>query len=209
MPADAPSLDSVASTATTVTTPITQDPTTNLGTTLSDDTLSRVDYSPETLDSAPEAATNENHSVSTGTQHRGFYGTLGAGGTQAGSVEGFALTAGLGFRFGPLLVTANAADVTLSSGDSGPYYRDEFSNGQSRCRNGDNGQFAEDSKCIAIDADYAASADLNIILPGTPLFIGGGGRVGGDSNLFYGSVGASWGKSTSRMWVLRGNLGKD
>jgi hypothetical protein len=139
----------------------------------------------------------------------GFYGTIGAGGTDAGNVSGFAVTAGIGVRAGPLLFAVNAMDVTLSRGDSGPYYRDEFSNGQSRCRNGENGQFAEDSKCIAIDANYAASADLNLVIPSTPVFLGGGGRVAGDNELWYGSIGAAWGRNARRMWIARANFGKD
>jgi hypothetical protein len=142
-------------------------------------------------------------------RHKGFYGTLGTGGTDAGSIGGLALTAGLGLRAGPFLMALNVMDVTLSRGDTGPYYVDEFSNGQSRCRNGDNGQFASDSKCVAIDTDYAASADLNLLVPGTPLFLGGGGRIGGDDDLWYGSIGAAWGSSSRRLWVLRGNVGKD
>lgn len=53
---------------------------------------------------------------------------------------GYAFGAG-GFRLRPIV------GVFVFAGDNDRYYTDELSNGQERCRDSNNGQFAKDSKC--------------------------------------------------------------
>jgi hypothetical protein len=100
-----------------------------------------------------------------------------SGGTDASVASGGALTAGVSFRWGPLIGTFSPLDVTLYPDDSSPYYTDYFDNGQSRCRDSRNGQFATDASCVAVDASYAFSADAVVLVPSGskrfPLLVGG------------------------------------
>ena len=122
--------------------------------------------------------------------------------------SGGAVFAGITVGVGPVFVSFNPADLILSEGDTYPYYRDEFSNGQSRCRNSLNGQFAEDSNCIAIESEHTFSFDAVAVLPKAHILLGGGRRFETDRDLWFGSVGASWLKNDGRvMFTLRGNFG--
>lgn len=96
-----------------------------------------------------------------------FYGSLGYSFEGA---EGFELALGLQANLGDLIVVrASPLNVVLTDADG--FYRDTFSNGQSRCRNESNGQFATDESCTGLD--YRVDADAYIRLPGS-ILIGGG-----------------------------------
>lgn len=54
--------------------------------------------------------------------------------------------AGLKLGLGPLSITP-AGGVFVYQGDNDRYYFDDFGNGQTRCRDSSNGQFARDELC--------------------------------------------------------------
>jgi hypothetical protein len=70
-----------------------------------------------------------------------------------------------------------AVDVFVPEADD-RYYRDTFSNGQSRCRDSVTGQFASDSKCGAALAFGAIRAEVLLPVLDTGIEIGPGFRVG-------------------------------
>lgn len=87
-------------------------------------------------------------------------------------VEGPELALGLQTEIADfLLVRASPLNVVLTENPG--FYRDQFSNGQSRCRDESNGQFATDGSCTGID--YRVDADAYIRL--SPQFLIGGGVV--------------------------------
>lgn len=106
--------------------------------------------------------------------------------------SGGALTSGLSFRWGPLIGTFSPLDLTLYPDGSSPYYRDYFDNGQSRCRDSRNGQFASDASCETVDASYAYSADAVVLVPSGskrfPLLVGAGRRFDDEEDPWFGSV---------------------
>lgn len=89
---------------------------------------------------------------------------------------------GFGLHFVRVRFDARLLDVTVVQGEGDDrYYLDQFANGQSRCRDRTNGQFAETSKCNTTDALFGAAAELAyvFILKTDRLFwVGGGARVG-------------------------------
>ena len=89
-----------------------------------------------------------------------LYFKLGAGGGRADSVSGLLMTGAVIVQSNWVAVTFSPLEVLLHAGDSGPYYTDTFDNGQSRCRNSSNGQFAETSNCSPIAAHWGAVADI-------------------------------------------------
>jgi len=94
-------------------------------------------------------------------------------------VDGGIFGAGLALRGGFLLGTVGA-DVTLqddkSAGDS-RYYMDTFSNGQSRCRDSETGQFVATEKCsdLSIETVPGVTAE-GALVPSrsVPIYVGGG-----------------------------------
>lgn len=75
-----------------------------------------------------------------------------------------------------IYVRASPASVVIFDGDPAVgFYRDTFSNGQSRCRNSSNGQFAADEKCEGeIDSEWRGLVEGQVRLSRSVL-IGGGG----------------------------------
>jgi hypothetical protein len=144
---------------------------------------------------------------------RAFYVHVGGGGTHSKVADGGAFVTGVGVQLGRLWANFTPADVTMYPGDTGPYYRDYFDNGQSRCRDSRNGQFADDLNCVAIDVKYAYSVDALLMLPGTsgrtPVFVGAGRRFARDGfDQWFGSAGVAWIPVQSRLIVIaRGNFG--
>lgn len=119
----------------------------------------------------------------------GVYGMVGGGGVKDDEHDGGRLTLGGALRIGPLVLEFNPLDLAISPGDTYPYYRDTFSNGQSRCRNGSNGQFASDESCIAFDVSYFKSFGAGIVVPRSPVFVGFGRRFNDAANPWFGSGG--------------------
>lgn len=95
---------------------------------------------------------------------------------------------GLGYRiaFGGFAITP-AAGGFIVRGDNDRYYRDEFANGDSRCRDSQTGQFAEDHKCLNVAVRAYGRIEATYRLPGARLELGGGVRAG-DEFLPYGTI---------------------
>ena len=93
---------------------------------------------------------------------------------------GYSLSAG-GFSLRPVV------GGFLYKGNNDRYYEDTFSNGQTRCRDSETGQFAADEKCdnLAVKAYAKIEATYSI-----PMFaeIGGGARFSSDKVRPYGTV---------------------
>lgn len=96
-----------------------------------------------------------------------FYGTLGY---SFDGAEGFELALGVQADWGNFLYV-RASPLNLVLTDAKGFYRDTFSNGQSRCRDESNGQFATDGSCTGLD--YRVDADLYVRLA-PQLLLGGG-----------------------------------
>lgn len=160
---------------------------------------------------AAQAAAQSSSSYSTSdpdAARAGLYVTVGAGGTKDLDTKGGAVTLGAAVKVGPILASVTGMDLLLSSGDTYPYYWDAY---YSICRNQKTGEFAERDACDSINTKYAFSADVQALLPGTPLALGVGHRFGPDKhNTFFGSAGIYW-ESPSRRIVLtaKANVGKD
>ena len=109
--------------------------------------------------------------------------SVDVGFTRSDTESGLGLGLGGAFLWRRLLGIATG-DFTIVPPPKGTstnsrYYIDTFSNGQSRCRDRANGQFASDSLCSSPHALFAGMFDENFILsPTVPLTVGGGYRVG-------------------------------
>lgn len=125
-----------------------------------------------------------------------------AGYAEAFEVQGAEL--GLGWRF-----SARNFHLTPVVGgfvyqaDNDRYYRDTLGNGQTRCRDGSNGQFARDNLCNdgAVDAYGRLEATFNI----RQVEAGVGYRVSEEDSVPYGTVSVKFGD----MWALKINAGED
>ena len=130
---------------------------------------------------------------------------LGVGFSRPGKLDAAGVAIGGSFRWNRFLSFA-AVDV---SHRSTPYEFDTFSNGQTRCRDKSNGEFALDILCeegrpITVTAGML---DANVLL--LPIMLGGGYRVG-NSNGAYASVGfANRLPDRKNLWFVRSNFGKD
>lgn len=93
---------------------------------------------------------------------------------------GYSLTAG-GFSLRPMV------GAFIYQGDNDRYYEDTFSNGQTRCRDGNTGRFANDAKCdnTAVKAYGRVEATYSIPLVAE---VGGGARFSSDKVRPYGTV---------------------
>ena len=134
-----------------------------------------------------------------GVQAEGFGGE--ALGTRAQGEWGGELGVGYSAQFGPIAIRP-LGGVFVHKGDNDRYYRDTFSNGQSRCRDGDTGQFASDSECVNIGVDWYAKAEVAYVAPSGFEF-GGGARFSSEKVRPYGMV--SFRLSPSLK--LKGNAG--
>jgi hypothetical protein len=130
-------------------------------------------------------------------------------------VNGAIFGAGLALWAGPLLGTI-AADVTLQDDETAAqsrYYMDTFSNGQSRCRDRETGQFAPTEKCrdLSIDAIPGATADgAFVVSRRLPVYLGGGVYVSSRATTPFLSFGYLGGVGEERvLGHARIVLGKD
>ena len=129
--------------------------------------------------------------------------TLGTGVTSAESVTGLAVTAGLSLKFGPPLLNGHFVDLIVGTRDADPYYTDEY-----RCRNGDNGQFAESPNCSPIGFRFGVSAEGALLVPGTRVLVGGGAGAGERHTSTYGSLGFPFGGNPGRPGIVRVSVGQ-
>lgn len=134
---------------------------------------------------------------------------IGGGGTHDSDHSGGALSTGLSAQISRVFATFTPVDLILSKGDSSPYYRDTFGNGGSACRNSLNGEFAEDSKCIAISVAYAFSADIAVLIPQSPVLLGAGVRHGRRDNPWFVVAGFQHALSPMGLVTCRVNAGPD
>lgn len=89
--------------------------------------------------------------------------------------------AGAELRAGRLSVVARPAEVAVLPGAADPGYRwVTLSGGQRRCREVATGRFARDTRCIELEAEYGASAELAWRAAGgrRPVHLGAGFRAG-------------------------------
>jgi len=103
---------------------------------------------------------------------------VGIGGSKLGDFAGFTVT---GFFEASRSILFGSASAELSWGptsDDARFYRDEFDNGQSRCRDRETGRFANDSECM--ETDYGGSVEAGLTLPAgeSRILLGGGYRLG-------------------------------
>ena len=114
------------------------------------------------------------------------------------------LGAGFGVNIGVLRLRA-VGGAFLHEGDNDRYSRQTFNNGQSRCRDSRNGQFADDDLCSNTAAEFYARAEAAFAV-GNTVEIGGGARFGGDEDVVpFGTIGFRLSPSI----MLRGNGGPD
>ncbi len=129
------------------------------------------------------------------------------GGIDAGTTSGGLVAAGLAWRAGPLVIAARPADLILYKGGTDPYYWDDVGSGDRVCRNGDNGQFASEDKCSPVRVDYGVSGDASLVIPGTRLMVGAGGRLAAESR-WYGTAAFAFGRRQSPAYYARVSVGR-
>lgn len=115
-------------------------------------------------------------------QAKGFGGE--ALGTRAQGEWGGELGVGYNAQLGPIAIRP-IGGIFVHKGDNDRYYDDTFSNGQSRCRDGQTGQFASDSKCTNIAVDWYAKAEVAYIASAV-FELGGGARFSSEKVRPYG-----------------------
>ena len=93
---------------------------------------------------------------------------------------GYSFTAG-GFSLRPLV------GGFLYKGDNDRYYEDTFSNGQTRCRDSETGQFADDSECNDVAVKAYAKIEATYSIP-MVAEIGGGARFSSEKVRPYGTI---------------------
>lgn len=132
--------------------------------------------------------------------------------TVSGATNSFGFAAGGSLRFWRLIGLATL-DTSAYSGLANPrYYKDAFSNGQSRCRDSITGQFANDTLCGApLKTISAGMFDVNAMLRPLPLTVGAGYRYTGisDDRGAYISFGYTRPLRTGDddLWFVRSNIG--
>jgi len=122
-------------------------------------------------------------------------------GARAQGEWGGELGIGYNAQIGPIAIRP-IAGVFIHQGDNDRYYEDTFSNGQSRCRDSLNGQFASDSKCVNVGVDWYAKAEVAYVAP-TGFELGGGARVSSEKVRPYGTASFRLGPKIK----LKGNAG--
>ncbi|ANK14178.1 hypothetical protein A9D12_07195 [Erythrobacter neustonensis] len=93
---------------------------------------------------------------------------------------GYQVTAG-GFSLRPI------GGVLVYQGDNERYFTDTFNNGQTRCRDRTNGQFADDRLCDDTALKPYGKLEASYTVAGS-LELGGGGRYDGGAVRPYGLV---------------------
>lgn len=122
-------------------------------------------------------------------------------GTRAQGEWGGELGLGYNAQIGPIAIRP-IGGVFIHQGDNDRYYEDTFSNGQTRCRDSQNGQFASDSKCVNVGFDWYAKAEAAYVAPGG-FEIGGGARFSSEKVRPYGTAAFSLAPKVK----LKGNAG--
>jgi len=97
-----------------------------------------------------------------------------ATGGKAEGQWGGELGVGYSFRFGPISVRP-IGGAFIYKGNNDRYYNQTMSNGETRCRDRSNGQFAKDAKCNDVAAMFYGKLEATVSIP---MFaeVGVGGR---------------------------------
>ena len=152
-------------------------------------------------------------SISTAMEAQGkprFGVVANVGYSRSESQSGLGVAGGGSFRWSRLLISA-LADFTIvpTPGDE-RYFLDTFSNGQQRCRDRTNGQFARTELCSgSVYAITAGMFDINIIgATQFPIFIGAGYRAG-PAHGAYLNLGYAQPVSNNRsVWFIKSSVGR-
>lgn len=111
---------------------------------------------------------------------------LEANGARAHDTWGGEIGVGYNLTFG-VLTLRPAAGAFIYHGVNDRYYRDQLSNGQSRCRDRQNGQFAETSDCNSLAAKAYGRVEATFTLPASIEF-GAGARFSEERVRAYGTA---------------------
>lgn len=85
-----------------------------------------------------------------------------------------------GFKLRPMV------GVFVIRGDNDRYYEDTFSNGQTRCRDSQTGQFADDSECVNVD--FKPYGRVEAVYSAQVAEIGAGVRLSEQKARPYGTI---------------------
>lgn len=101
-----------------------------------------------------------------GSHQAAYAGGIGAEvtGGKSGGVWGAELGVGYGFSIGPVSIKP-IAGAFIYKGDNSRYVTDTFSNGQTRCRDTTNGQFASSRLCNNTAALFYGKVEATISIP--------------------------------------------
>jgi hypothetical protein len=122
---------------------------------------------------------------------------------------GIGVNAGLEANYSNFTASLEVADMLVSFSQPSGFYRDTFSNGQSRCRNSSSGRFASNGSCTDIDFSFRflRNIDFTYTFLTTGIF-GGMGIDLNDFNNLYPVVGFRSGENLSVKGKF-GNNGTD
>lgn len=112
--------------------------------------------------------------------------SLEANGARAHSVWGGELGLGYNLEAGGFALRPMVG-AFIYEGDNDRYYEDTFSNGQTRCRDSTNGEFASDAKCDNTAVKPYGKIEATYTLAGS-LEVGGGARFSSEKVRPYGTV---------------------
>lgn len=122
-------------------------------------------------------------------------------------INALSLTGSIGLQKAFLRATLHT-DLGLYPDEDSPYYRDQLDNGDSRCRDSRNGQFADDANCGPA-VTFAVRGEATAFVPRkSPFFLGGGYRLG-ELSVPYGTAGWEFRRSgSSAAGFLRTEVGE-
>lgn len=142
-----------------------------------------------------------------------FAGAVGGGSVDGAS--GVSMDIGGTFLWRWMQASATGSTLFYDGAGSDRYYLDDLSSGQTRCRDGDTGQFASDSKCSSTSVAASGLLDaayLHRLADGKTVAFGGGYRASSDGSGPYGVVGVSFPLHDLNFvpnWYIRGHAGPD
>lgn len=136
-----------------------------------------------------------------GAHAQGF--VVEANGARSEGVWGAELGAGYEISIAGLAIRP-LGGVLVYQGENDRYIEDTFDNGQTRCRDSTNGQFAEDRLCDDTALKAFAKLEASYTIAGS-LEIGAGGRYDGGDIRPYGKVSIP----LAQQFRVQGNIGEE
>lgn len=122
--------------------------------------------------------------LASGAEAKGWGGELTA--AKSKDQWGAELGVGYGAAIGPITIRP-VAGAFLYRGDNTRYYEQTFSNGQSRCRDRSNGQFASSGNCNNTAVSFYGKIEATVAIPAFAE-IGIGGRYANETIKPYGLI---------------------